>query len=295
MTDTLYYIDYPLASGSGAITVATVRPETMLGDVAIAVHPEDERYRRLIGEKAILPLVGRKLKIIADDYVKPEFGTGALKITPGLGPQRLRDRAAPRPAGDQRDRRGRPDHRRGARAVRRDDDRRGPGGGRRRAPRAGPDRPHRAVHAHGAVLAPLRRADRAARVAAVVHADGRARPAGDRGRPLPAGCGSTPTPSAGATSTGSRTSARGASRASCGGATRSPSGTAAMRRTSAPTRRRARAGSAIPTCSTRGSRARCGRSRRSAGRRTPPSCARSIRPTSSRRRGTSSSCGSRGW
>jgi valyl-tRNA synthetase len=84
--DTLYYIDYPLATGSGAITVATVRPETMLADTAIAVHPDDERYRRLIGEKAILPLVGRKLKIIADDYVKPEFGTGALKITPAHDP-----------------------------------------------------------------------------------------------------------------------------------------------------------------------------------------------------------------
>ncbi len=86
VTDTLCYIDYPLASGSGAVTVATVRPETMLADTAIAVHPEDERYRRLIGETAILPLVGRKLKIIADDYVKPEFGTGALKITPGHDP-----------------------------------------------------------------------------------------------------------------------------------------------------------------------------------------------------------------
>jgi valyl-tRNA synthetase len=86
VTDTLYYIDYPLASGSGAITVATVRPETMLADTAIAVHPEDERYRRLIGETAILPLVGRKLKIIADEYVRPEFGTGALKITPGHDP-----------------------------------------------------------------------------------------------------------------------------------------------------------------------------------------------------------------
>ena len=84
--DTLYYIDYPLAAGSGAITVATVRPETMLADTAIAVHPDDDRYRRLVGEKAILPLVGRKLKIIADEYVKPEFGTGALKITPGHDP-----------------------------------------------------------------------------------------------------------------------------------------------------------------------------------------------------------------
>jgi valyl-tRNA synthetase len=86
VTDTLYYIDYPLASGGGSITVATVRPETMLADTAIAVHPDDERYRRLIGEKAILPLVGRKLKIIADEYVKPEFGTGALKITPAHDP-----------------------------------------------------------------------------------------------------------------------------------------------------------------------------------------------------------------
>jgi valyl-tRNA synthetase len=86
VTDTLYYIDYPLASGTGSITVATVRPETMLADTAIAVHPADERYRRLVGEKAILPLVGRKLKIIADEYVKPEFGTGALKITPGHDP-----------------------------------------------------------------------------------------------------------------------------------------------------------------------------------------------------------------
>jgi valyl-tRNA synthetase len=85
-TDTLYYIDYPLAAGYGSITVATVRPETMLGDTAIAVHPDDDRYTRLVGETAILPIVGRRLRIIADDYVKPEFGTGALKITPGHDP-----------------------------------------------------------------------------------------------------------------------------------------------------------------------------------------------------------------
>jgi valyl-tRNA synthetase len=84
--DTMYSIDYPLESGSGSITVATVRPETMLADTAIAVHPEDERYSRLIGEAAILPLVGRRLTIIADDHVDPEFGTGALKITPGHDP-----------------------------------------------------------------------------------------------------------------------------------------------------------------------------------------------------------------
>ena len=67
VTDTLYYVDYPLASGHGSITVATVRPETMLGDTAIAVHPDDDRYTRLVGETAILPLVGRRLRIIADD------------------------------------------------------------------------------------------------------------------------------------------------------------------------------------------------------------------------------------
>jgi valyl-tRNA synthetase len=84
--DTLYKIDYPLEGGSGSITIATVRPETILADTAIAVHPNDERYTRLIGEHAILPLVGRRLPIIADDYVDPEFGTGALKITPGHDP-----------------------------------------------------------------------------------------------------------------------------------------------------------------------------------------------------------------
>ncbi len=84
--DTLYSIDYPLESGSGSVTVATVRPETMLADTAVAVNPGDERYSRLIGEAAILPLVGRRLPIIADEHVDPEFGTGALKITPGHDP-----------------------------------------------------------------------------------------------------------------------------------------------------------------------------------------------------------------
>ncbi|HEX4720003.1 MAG TPA: valine--tRNA ligase [Thermoleophilaceae bacterium] len=84
--DRLYSIDYPLESGSGSITIATVRPETMLADTAIAVNPKDDRYTRLIGETAVLPIVGRRLPIIAEDYVDPEFGTGALKITPGHDP-----------------------------------------------------------------------------------------------------------------------------------------------------------------------------------------------------------------
>jgi valyl-tRNA synthetase len=84
--DTMYSIDYPLESGSGSVSVATVRPETMLADTAIAVHPGDERYSRLVGEAAILPLVGRRLPVIADEHVDPEFGTGALKLTPGHDP-----------------------------------------------------------------------------------------------------------------------------------------------------------------------------------------------------------------
>jgi valyl-tRNA synthetase len=86
VTDTLYYIDYPLEDGSGVVTVATVRPETMLADTAVAVHPDDERYKGIVGKHVILPLMGRRLPVIADDYVKPEFGTGALKITPGHDP-----------------------------------------------------------------------------------------------------------------------------------------------------------------------------------------------------------------
>jgi valyl-tRNA synthetase len=84
--DTLYTIRYPLADGSRHIRIATVRPPTMLADVAVAVHPDDGRYRDLIGKEAVLPVVGRKLPIIADERVDPEFGTGAVKITPGHDP-----------------------------------------------------------------------------------------------------------------------------------------------------------------------------------------------------------------
>ncbi len=84
--DTLYSIAYPLTSGAGELVVATVRPETMLADTAVAVHPDDERYAQLVGQEVELPLVGRRLPIIADAYVKTDFGTGALKITPGHDP-----------------------------------------------------------------------------------------------------------------------------------------------------------------------------------------------------------------
>ena len=78
----LWHINYPLEDGSGALTVATTRPETLLGDVAVMVHPEDERYRHLVGKKVRLPLCDRTLPVIADDYVDREFGTGVVKVTP---------------------------------------------------------------------------------------------------------------------------------------------------------------------------------------------------------------------
>ncbi|MGI9270427.1 MAG: valine--tRNA ligase [Woeseiaceae bacterium] len=78
----LWHFRYPLASGKGHLIVATTRPETMLGDSAVAVHPDDERYKHLIGEEIILPIVGRRIPIIADEYVEMEFGTGCVKITP---------------------------------------------------------------------------------------------------------------------------------------------------------------------------------------------------------------------
>jgi valyl-tRNA synthetase len=83
--DTLYHLRYPI-DGGGAIVVATVRPETMLGDSGVAVAPGDERYAQLIGRTVTLPLTGRRVPIVADPAVKPDFGTGALKVTPGHDP-----------------------------------------------------------------------------------------------------------------------------------------------------------------------------------------------------------------
>jgi valyl-tRNA synthetase len=82
----IYHVRYDLADGTGSITIATTRPETMLGDTAVAVNPNDERYLHLIGKELVLPLVGRKIPIIADDWAQPEFGTGAVKVTPAHDP-----------------------------------------------------------------------------------------------------------------------------------------------------------------------------------------------------------------
>ncbi len=82
----LYYLKYPAKNGKGSVTVATTRPETMLGDTAVAVNPNDERYRDLVGEQLLLPLTDREIPIIADEFVDPEFGTGAVKVTPAHDP-----------------------------------------------------------------------------------------------------------------------------------------------------------------------------------------------------------------
>ncbi|HYL31358.1 MAG TPA: class I tRNA ligase family protein, partial [Gemmatimonadales bacterium] len=82
----LWHFRYPLADGSGHVTVATTRPETMLGDTAVAVHPADERYRALVGRQIRLPVVDRLIPIVADDAVDPAFGTGAVKVTPAHDP-----------------------------------------------------------------------------------------------------------------------------------------------------------------------------------------------------------------
>ena len=172
--DTLYSIDYPVEGSDRVLTVATVRPETMLADTAVAVNPDDERYADLVGQHCLLPLVGRRLPIIADEHVDPEFGTGALKITPGhdpndfeigrrhgleeigvIGPDgRMTEEAGERFAGLDR--------------------RRGAGGGGRGAARGGPAARRGALRPLGPLLAPLRRADRAADLAAVVLPHGRA-------------------------------------------------------------------------------------------------------------------------
>ncbi|MCK4578049.1 MAG: valine--tRNA ligase, partial [Candidatus Marinimicrobia bacterium] len=82
----LWYFRYPLSDGSGHIQVATTRPETMLGDTGVAVSPSDKRYKKFIGKTVILPLVGRKIPVFADEFVDPEFGTGAVKVTPAHDP-----------------------------------------------------------------------------------------------------------------------------------------------------------------------------------------------------------------
>ena len=102
-TGELVYIEYPFADGEGGIEVATTRAETMLGDTAVAVHPDDERYRDLIGTHcSACPLVGREIPIVGDAAVDPDFGTGAVKVTPAHDPTDFEIGQRARAAGDRR-------------------------------------------------------------------------------------------------------------------------------------------------------------------------------------------------
>ncbi len=150
VTDSLVSIAYPLSDGSGEIVVATVRPETMLGDTAVAVNPADERYRDLVGRTVTLPLVGREIPIVADDYVEVEFGTGALKVTPAHDPNDFEIGRRHGLRGDQRHRRGRPHDGRGGGGLRRPDAGRVPGEGGRGPARPRADPRGGALHPHGA-------------------------------------------------------------------------------------------------------------------------------------------------
>src|SRR4029077_6800401 len=99
--DALTYARYPFADGDGSITVATVRPATLLADVAVAVHPADERYRDWVGRDVVVPVVGRRVPLIADERVGRAFGKGALKVTPGHDPLDFeigRDHGLPEPS-----------------------------------------------------------------------------------------------------------------------------------------------------------------------------------------------------
>ena len=174
----LWHIKYPIEGvGTEYIIVATTRPETMLGDTAVAVHPDDERYRHLIGRHAILPLVGRRIPIVADDYSDPEKGTGAVKITPAhdfndfeVGRRHhlplvsvLDVEGKLALAGERRVQGGRSAIRRSHRdaGAARARPFRGAQEDRRRAGREGPARQDRAAHAHGPARRPRQRADRA--------------------------------------------------------------------------------------------------------------------------------------
>ena len=84
-----YHMNYMLEDGSRALEVATTRPETMFGDVAVAVNPEDPRYKDLIGKNVILPIANKLIPIVGDEHADPEFGTGVVKITPAHDPKRL--------------------------------------------------------------------------------------------------------------------------------------------------------------------------------------------------------------
>ena len=151
------HLRYPIEGTEGEfITVATTRPETMLGDTAVAVHPEDERYRHLLGRHAVLPLVGRRIPIVADAYLRPREGHRRGQDHARARLQRLRGRPPPRARDDHRDRRRGPINDERAGGLPRPRPVRGAQAGRRRPGGAGPAREGRAAPAHGARTATAR-------------------------------------------------------------------------------------------------------------------------------------------
>ena len=223
--DTLSWIRYPLADGSGHVTIATVRPATMLADTGVAVNPNDERYTQLIGKEAIVPIVERRVPIIADERVEMDFGTGALKITPGHDPVDFeigRDHGLEEITVIGLDGRMNEDAGEFAGLTQEEANERD----RRAARGAGAAREAGAVPSLGRALRPLRHAHRAADHAPVVGEHEAARGAGRRRRSATDGCASHPSSRTTSRSTGSTTSATGASRARSGGDTGSRSGTA---------------------------------------------------------------------
>ena len=298
--DTLTYVRYPLADGSGHVTVATVRPATILADVAVAVHPGDDRYAELVGKDVIVPVVERRVPMIADERVEPEFGTGALKITPGHDPVDFeigRDHGLPEPMVIGLDGRMNGE----VPAVRGPDPGGGRRAGRRLAPRARSARAAGAVPALGRSLRALRHPRRAADLAAVVLRDEGAGGARDRRRPgRPSALSPRPAGPGVPRLDGEHPPVVHLAPALVG-PPHSRSGTATAAQRSSPRRRRTAARAAAirsstrtRTCSTPGSPRRSGRSPRSAGRTRRPTCARSIPATSTRRRARSSSSGWRG-
>ncbi len=227
MDDTLVTVRYPFADGDGkeGVSIATVRPATILADVAVAVHPDDARYRDAVGREVVVPYVERRVPVITDERIDPEFGTGRPEGHAGARPGRLRDRPRPRAARAGRDRPERPHERGGGRSRRAL-----AGGGGRSHPRmergARARRAARAVPARGRHLRALPLPDRADHLAPVVVCNGRARGAGDRGAPRAAACDTTRSPSTASRSTRSRRRRTGASPASSGGATSCRSGAA---------------------------------------------------------------------
>ena len=298
--DELVYVRYPLADGSGHVTIATVRPATILADVAVAVHPEDERYAALVGKEVVVPFVERRVPVIADERVEPEFGTGALKVTPGhdptdfeigrahglpepmvIGPDGLMSDEAGELAGlDQKEA--------GKRVLAWCEER---GLLEKREPYRHTVAVCERCETRIEPLISLQwwcRMDELGAPAIEASADG--------ARPLP------PAVAAPLRHRLARaTRPTGTSRGSSGGGTSCPSGTAptAMSPSPRPSPMRVRSAagrtsSAIPTCSTRGSRRRCGRLPRSAGRTTRPSCGASTLATSTSPRARSSGSGRTG-